>query len=157
VFPEYFSMKMGCSHVQRLYGIDALRLCREGSEPRQRGRRRNALRNLDCFLFVEDQDNLLAQRVPARTRAGGDGAGEGCLLELGIAPYDQAGAGRERTAVDKADGEVRRQRPAVVRRRPADVAAVESVPSRGRRFDIGRVGDDVDQRVPIGRVVGWVD
>ena len=29
VFPEYFSKKMGCIHVQRLYGIDALRLCRK--------------------------------------------------------------------------------------------------------------------------------
>jgi peptide/nickel transport system substrate-binding protein len=29
VFPEFFSKKMGCIHVQRLYGIDALRLCRK--------------------------------------------------------------------------------------------------------------------------------
>jgi peptide/nickel transport system substrate-binding protein len=29
VFPEFFSKKMGCIHVQRLYGIDALRLCKK--------------------------------------------------------------------------------------------------------------------------------
>jgi peptide/nickel transport system substrate-binding protein len=29
VFPEYFSKKMGCIHTQRLYGIDALRLCKK--------------------------------------------------------------------------------------------------------------------------------
>jgi peptide/nickel transport system substrate-binding protein len=29
VFPEFFSKKMGCIHIQRLYGIDALRLCRK--------------------------------------------------------------------------------------------------------------------------------
>jgi peptide/nickel transport system substrate-binding protein len=29
VFPEFFSKKMGCIHVQRLYGIDTLRLCRK--------------------------------------------------------------------------------------------------------------------------------
>jgi peptide/nickel transport system substrate-binding protein len=29
VFPEFFTKKMGCIHVQRLYGIDALRLCRK--------------------------------------------------------------------------------------------------------------------------------
>ena len=29
VFPEFFSKKIGCIHVQRLYGIDALRLCRK--------------------------------------------------------------------------------------------------------------------------------
>ncbi|MBW8711091.1 MAG: hypothetical protein JF631_08555, partial [Mycobacterium sp.] len=29
VFPEFFSKKMGCIHVQRLYGIDLARLCRK--------------------------------------------------------------------------------------------------------------------------------
>lgn len=29
VFPEFFSKKIGCIHIQRLYGIDALRLCRK--------------------------------------------------------------------------------------------------------------------------------
>jgi peptide/nickel transport system substrate-binding protein len=29
VFPEYFSKKMGCIHVQRLYGIDLARLCKK--------------------------------------------------------------------------------------------------------------------------------
>ena len=29
VFPEFFSKKIGCIHTQRLYGIDALRLCRK--------------------------------------------------------------------------------------------------------------------------------
>jgi len=29
VFPEFFSKKMGCIHTQRLYGIDAIRLCRK--------------------------------------------------------------------------------------------------------------------------------
>jgi hypothetical protein len=29
VFPEYFSKKMGCNHVQRLYGIDLARLCKK--------------------------------------------------------------------------------------------------------------------------------
>jgi peptide/nickel transport system substrate-binding protein len=29
VFPEFFSKKIGCIHVQRLYGIDAIRLCRK--------------------------------------------------------------------------------------------------------------------------------
>ena len=29
VFPEFFSKKMGCIHIQRLYGIDLARLCRK--------------------------------------------------------------------------------------------------------------------------------
>ena len=29
VFPEFFSKKMGCIHVQRLYGIDLARLCKK--------------------------------------------------------------------------------------------------------------------------------
>ena len=29
VFPEYFTKKIGCIHVQRLYGIDWMRLCRK--------------------------------------------------------------------------------------------------------------------------------
>jgi peptide/nickel transport system substrate-binding protein len=29
VFPEFFSKKMGCIHVQRLYGVDLMRLCRK--------------------------------------------------------------------------------------------------------------------------------
>ena len=29
VFPEFFSKNIGCIHIQRLYGIDALRLCRK--------------------------------------------------------------------------------------------------------------------------------
>ena len=29
VFPEFFTKKMGCIHVQRLYGIDLMRLCKK--------------------------------------------------------------------------------------------------------------------------------
>jgi hypothetical protein len=29
VFPEFFSKKMGCIHIQRLYGIDLARLCKK--------------------------------------------------------------------------------------------------------------------------------
>jgi peptide/nickel transport system substrate-binding protein len=29
VFPEFFSKGMGCIHIQRLYGIDWMRLCRK--------------------------------------------------------------------------------------------------------------------------------
>ena len=29
VFPEYFTKKMGCIHMQRLYGVDWLRLCKK--------------------------------------------------------------------------------------------------------------------------------
>lgn len=29
VFPEFFSKKIGCIHIQRLYGIDTLRLCKK--------------------------------------------------------------------------------------------------------------------------------
>ena len=29
VFPEFFSKKMGCIHVQRLFGIDLARLCKK--------------------------------------------------------------------------------------------------------------------------------
>src|SRR6202023_1397278 len=96
--------------------LDALRLCRADVGVDAEAGRVGALRSrLRVLLLVEHQDTLLDERAPARVAAASR-AGEELLIGLRVAPAQEAGAGRERPAVEEAGGEVRRQRLAVVGR-----------------------------------------